>query len=270
MDQAALPDRFAGFLSPSSFWVPQWIPELSAWHEHGPFAFWITGIHHPGHLVELGTHWGFSYMAFCQSVRRNKLDTKCYAIDTWKGDEQTSFYGEEVLTALNAYNQNHYPDFSNLIRSTFDETLPHFPDGSIDLLHIDGFHTYEAVKHDFESWLPKMSARGIVLFHDTNVMEGNFGVHRLWKELTPNHPHFEFFHGHGLGILGVGSGFSPVLQNLFSVGENSDAAQDIRNAYARLGSAIVQEVRIRNKPLGTQGIKGDAGEAFFSENTDEN
>lgn len=237
-------DASLGLLSHSSFWTPEWISGASAWYQHAPFAFWITEVHRPRCLVELGTHWGFSYMAFCQSVQRNRIDANCHAVDTWKGDEHTGEYGEEVFAAVNDHNQKHYSGFSSLIRSTFDQALDYFPDGSIDLLHIDGLHTYEAVKHDFENWLPKMSDRGIVLFHDTNVRERAFGVWNLWRELTDTYPHFEFYHGHGLGVMGVGNELPSALQNLFAVEKNSTAAGNIRSAYARLGGAVVQDARV--------------------------
>ena len=89
-----------------------------------------------------------------------------------------------------------------MVKSTFDDALNMFEDKSIDLLHIDGLHTYNAVKHDFISWLPKIAYGGTILFHDWNVREGDFGVWKLWDEIKENDKFkcMEVANGHGLGI----------------------------------------------------------------------
>jgi glycosyltransferase involved in cell wall biosynthesis len=198
------------------FWPDERTGVASAWYGHVPFAHWIVGVAKPRILVELGTHNGVSYSAFCEAVLRNRLETRCYAVDTWLSDVQTGPYGENVYPDLRRFHDDRYGAFSELLRCTFKEALPYFADSSLDLLHIDGLHTYEAVRQDFESWQPKLSERAIVLFHDTNVRERNFGVWRFWEELRTEFPSFEFLHGHGLGLLAVGPGASSKLLELCS------------------------------------------------------
>ncbi len=221
------------FISPASFWTPDYIVE-SAWLEHAPFAFWLMEAHRPRVVAELGAHRGFSYCCFCQAIERLGLNARAYAIDTWKGDEHAGFYGDDVFQELSAYHER-YSSFSRLVRSTFDEALPHFEDGSVDLLHIDGQHFYDDIKRDFESWRPKLSSRGVVLFHDTNVRERGFGVFQFWSEIKGDHPSLEFVHCHGLGVLGAGGDQSSELLQFFTASKDDASARAVREAYARLG-----------------------------------
>jgi O-antigen biosynthesis protein len=215
---------------------PQRLTDVNSWHEHIPFAFAIMQMVKPKIFVELGTHKGDSYCAFCQAVEALGLDTSCYAVDTWEGDEQSGRYSPEILEKLRAYHDPLYGSFSRLIQSRFDQALDHFSDGSVDLLHIDGLHIYDAVKHDFESWLPKMSTHGVILLHDINVREKEFGVWRLWQEIKDRYPGFEFRHGNGLGVLAVGSEISRELMDFFDTGKQDTSR--ISRFFSSLGNNI--------------------------------
>ncbi|RDI74261.1 Glycosyl transferase family 2 [Gaiella occulta] len=235
------------FVSPISFLYPERLAGApSAWIPHVPFAFWLVEALRPSSIVELGTHTGVSYFAFCQAVQHLGLDTRCRAIDSWLGDEHAGYYGEDIYEDVRAYNDAHYSKFSELLRMTFDEAASRFADGSVDLLHIDGCHMHEAVRHDFETWSPKLSQRAVVLFHDTNVQERGFGVFRLWDELREQYPHFEFLHGSGLGVLGWGPTGSTDINALLSLNQNAVLIAKTRAAYERLGGSLLDWHGIRD------------------------
>ena len=189
---------------PLLFAKPQKFIYPSAWLEHIPFAHFAVECLNPSIIVELGVHNGSSYTAFCEAVKALKLSTKCYGVDTWEGEEHAGFYTNEIYDELKAHHSKDFPSISTLLRCTFDEALTKIQDNSIDLLHIDGLHTYEAVKHDFDSWLPKVKEGGVVLFHDTQEKQRDFGVWKLWEELKKRNPDYTFIemeHSHGLGII---------------------------------------------------------------------
>lgn len=208
----------------------------SAWTQHIPFAMFLIDLLRPQTIVELGTFTGASYCAFCQAVKELNLDTRCYAVDNWKGDLHNGFYDQSVLDNLKRHHDPLYGSFSQLIQSDFKEALSRFEDGSIDLLHIDGQHTYEAVSHDFKDWLPKLSDHGIVLLHNIEMYEQDFGVWRFWKELKAKYSSFELKHRGGLGLVAPKRSQPAALSPLMDAPEPEQHA--IREFFFRLGSDL--------------------------------
>ena len=215
--------------------LPKRLKANSSWLEHIPFAMLLVELQRPRVIVELGTLSGVSYCAFCQAVAELDYAANCYAVDTWAGDPHSSFYGEDIYNDLKAYHEQ-YASFSQLLRMPFNDALKAIPDHSVDLLHIDGFHAYDAVKSDYLNWLPKMSSRGVILFHDTAVIEPGFGVHKLWAEISDQFPRFAFEHGYGLGVLAVGPDQCPEVLNFLEAANR--APSGTRMLFSSLGARM--------------------------------
>src|SRR5260370_20089257 len=218
---------------PSSRFKPQrYSPgRIGNWSGHSPFAADLIDALKPSLVVELGTHYGESYFGFCQAIQAQGSSCQAYAVDTWVGDSQTGRYGPDVFEEVSAYNARHYQSFSTLLRKSFDEATECFSDGTIDLLHLDGCHTYEAIQHDFSTWLPKARAGGIILLHDIAVRKNGFGTWRFWEEVSKEYPSFPFPHRCGLGVVLKGDAASidiPFLAEMFA--GNVDP-QGIRDYY---------------------------------------
>lgn len=226
--------------------VPRWIKE-SAWTSHIPVADAIVKYLRPATIVELGTHYGVSCFAFTQSVREAQLDCSVFAIDLWTGDDHTGPYAENVYSEVASHACAEYRDIVYTLRLDFNEAVNYFCDGTIDVLHIDGLHTYEAVKNDFDTWIAKLSPDGIVLFHDTNVREREFGVYRLLDELveTSQYKIFEIKSGYGLGMLCYKSSITACAV-ISEIEENSHALKALGRLYEKLFDAHLSlEARVR-------------------------
>src|SRR5437660_1687707 len=66
-----IPGSIAALMEPGLaplFWRPERLGQASAWWQHVPFAHWLVTHAAPRRLVELGTHRGVSYAAFCEAV----------------------------------------------------------------------------------------------------------------------------------------------------------------------------------------------------------
>jgi glycosyltransferase involved in cell wall biosynthesis len=234
--------RLHHLLTPAAFMRPDRLVQPLAWAGHIPFAFWLTTQCRPKILVELGTHTGNSYFAVCQAVVADQLPTRCHAVGTWQGDEQAGFYEEDVYAEVKEYNETHFGTFSRLHRSTFDTAAQEFMDGSIDFLHIDGVSTYDAVRRDYETWAPKLSASAVVLFHDTAVESEGFGVRHFWGEVSKQGRCLEFKHANGLGVLFLGDAQPPAIAQLLA----ADEQRPVQLLFGKLGELLEVGWNLRN------------------------
>ena len=234
---------------------------LGAWTEHIYFAYDLVAQLKPKLLVELGTDRGESYFAFCQSAHENETNTRCFAIDHWRGDKHAGSYDETTFTEVDAHNRAHYAAFSTLWRCSFDDALGRFAPKSIDLLHIDGHHTETAARHDVESWLPKLRPGGILLMHDVTMRGRDFGVWKVWEELQASGRCWMFEQPPGLGVWEKppSEPLPPLLETLFTAPNESRTvlADYYRQRSEELQNRMAQQWRdgtIRSAPMASETI----------------
>lgn len=129
----------------------------------------------PEVCVEIGSARGKSACHIGMALKENGRG-RLYAIDP---HQLTTWNDIDAVDTLETFRSNISAlDLSEqvvMVRSTSEEAARKW-DRRIDLIFIDGDHSYEGVKRDWELFLPYIKPFGIVIFHDT-----------IW-DLTPDHP----------------------------------------------------------------------------------
>lgn len=151
-----------------------------------------AGMRTAGEVVEIGSYHGRStcFMAFGLRLRGQGMVT---AVDHFEGSpEHQEGRGNEdaaivrdgstlpsFLLNLNKYGLK--PHVRPVVSSSV-EAADQWSGGPIRLLFIDGDHSYDGSKADFEAWTPHVANDGLVAFHD--VGDSWPGVTRFFEEVT--------------------------------------------------------------------------------------
>jgi predicted O-methyltransferase YrrM len=146
-------------------------------------------------VVEIGTYRGGTLWLWCQIAEPTahiiSIDLPGGEFGGGYDDAQAAHFRSfarqrQRLTLLRT--DSHDP-------RTLDELKSVLDGASIDFLFIDGDHTYEGVKRDYEMYSPLVRTGGIVAFHDVlpHTQDTLCQVDVLWKQLKPQAgQHFEF------------------------------------------------------------------------------
>jgi Methyltransferase domain len=176
----------------------------SLWLGHAAFVHALVLYLRPRVIVDLGVLQGCSTVAMALALKRLGRGV-VYAVDTWEGDEDTGFYGPDVFDRFREEIQ--LLDLEQQViplKMRFEEAPGHITE-PVDLLHVDGFHTFRAARSDFRLFRPQLRPGSVALFHD--VYNWNFGeMLLLWRLLALRYRSYRIKHSSGLGIVLIPGG----------------------------------------------------------------
>jgi len=133
----------------------------------------------PEVILEIGIHNCISTHAWLSALAHNKKG-KLYAIDVI--DFAYNVVDEELRK---------YLEFTKADSREFYKTW----DKEIDILHIDGDHSYETCKLDYENYYPFVKPGGFIFIHDVIHWQG---VTKFWEEIEDEKIYLPFYDGMGI------------------------------------------------------------------------
>ena len=140
-----------------------------------------------GKCAEIGSYCGKS--ACYIGLACKEVGSKLYSVDHHRGSEEQQYgeeYFDEEIYDFSANQVNTLPLFSKNIKKfnlqdhiepmvmTSVDASVNVPD-NLDLIFIDGSHTFESARNDYLHWKPKLRSGGILAIHDVYDSEEEGG-----------------------------------------------------------------------------------------------
>jgi predicted O-methyltransferase YrrM len=157
-------------------------------------------------MLEIGTANGGTLYLFTRMINSN---AKIISLDLPGGDFGSGYESFKIPFFTNFAQKNqqiflvradsHSPSSLSTVKSILKEQ-------KLDFLFIDGDHTYEGVKMDFQMYSPLVRKGGLIAFHDICKHPPSMGceVHKFWNEIKYACTHQEIISSQNQKWAGIG------------------------------------------------------------------
>jgi hypothetical protein len=163
--------------------------EIDGWFDYkNTYDFLLSKIPDNGIFVECGAWFGKSSSYLCD-ISQERINV--FIVDTWEGsldeNDPTSLLAKKIDNIYDIFLSNMGDRKFNAIKKSSVDASLKFDNNSCDVVFIDMTHTYDQVKQDIKTWLPKVKNGGYIAGHDyqkdwpgvVNAVNDIFGKNNL-------------------------------------------------------------------------------------------
>jgi len=185
-----------------------WFADMKSWQVYPEFVGMLKRVQaaKPGVILEIGTAKGATLLGWCRIASKKVVSVDLPGgihgggYPAIKQSVYKSFVADKTNVSLHLIQADSH---SPATRQMAEQKLS---GDRLDVLFIDGDHSYDGVKADFELWSPLVRPGGLVIFHDIvpHTSVAHCEVDRLWAELKPTYTYEELIDDPGQGWAGIG------------------------------------------------------------------
>ncbi len=185
-----------------------WFLELTSWQIPSEFTGMVrwAAEQKPACILEIGTAQGATLLTWCRMATKKVISVDLPGgihgggYPAVKQKLYQEFLHDRPKVSLTCIQDDSHAE------KTRQKAETALAGDKLDILFIDGDHTYEGVKRDFELWSPLVKPGGHVVFHDILPHKHlkDCEVDRLWSELKAQYSWKEIVENSQQGWAGIG------------------------------------------------------------------